>query len=62
MGPNQMKPALFIVSLGEGHLDLRTADKIMQALHTKDPVNSGLPSPTSIISEKSYIIVWDLVP
>lgn len=54
-----MKPALFIVSFGEGHLDLRTADKIMQALHTKD---SGLPSPTSIISEKNYIMVWDLVP
>ena len=61
-GPNQMKAALFIVSFGEGHLDLRTADKILQALHTKDPLHSGLPSPTSIISEKNYIMVWDIVP
>ena len=25
---SQRKPALFVVSCGEGHLDLRTADKV----------------------------------
>lgn len=57
---NEMKPALFVVSCGEGHLDLRTADKVMQTLIAKDAGQSGLPSPATIISEKNYIIVWEL--
>lgn len=56
----QMKPALFVVSCGEGHLDLRTADKVMQTLLAKDAGQSGLPSPATIISEKNYIIVWEI--
>lgn len=56
----QMKPALFVVSCGEGHLDLRTADKVMQTLLAKDSGQSGLPSPATIISEKNYIIVWEI--
>ena len=39
----QMKPALFVISCGEGHLDLRTADKVMQTLLAKDSGQSGLP-------------------
>ena len=27
---SNQKPALFVVSCGEGHLDLRTADKVRQ--------------------------------
>lgn len=57
---NQMRPALFVVSCGEGHLDLRTADKVMQTLLAKDSGQSGLPSPATIISEKNYIIVWEI--
>ena len=56
----QMKPALFVISCGEGHLDLRTADKVMQTLLAKDSGQSGLPSPATIISEKNYIIVWEI--
>ena len=56
----QMKPALFVISCGEGHLDLRTADKVMQTLVAKDSGQSGLPSPATIISEKNYIIVWEI--
>ena len=56
----QMKPALFVISCGEGHLDLRTADKVMQTLLAKDAGESGLPSPATIISEKNYIIVWEI--
>ena len=26
---SKLKPALFVVSCGEGHLDLRTADKVI---------------------------------
>ena len=54
------KPALFVISCGEGHLDLRTADKVMQSLLAKDSNQSGLPSPATIISEKNYIIVWEI--
>lgn len=56
----QMKAALFMISCGEGHLDLRTADKVMQTLLAKDAGESGLPSPATIISEKNYIIVWEI--
>ena len=56
----QMKPALFVISCGEGHLDLRTADKVMQTLLAKDAGESGLPSPATIISEKNYVIVWEI--
>ena len=55
-----MKPALFVVSCGEGHLDLRTADKVMQTLAAKDADQSSLPSPATIISQKNYIIVWEI--
>jgi hypothetical protein len=56
----QIKPALFMISFGEGHLDLRTADKVMQTLLAKDAGESNLPSPATIISEKNYIIVWEI--
>ena len=56
----QMKPALFVVSCGEGHLDLRTADKVMQALLANDAGQSNLPSPATIISQKNYIMVWEI--
>ena len=59
-GEAQSKPALFVVSCGEGHLDLRTADKVLQTLHAKETGQSGLPSPASIISDKNYIMVWDV--
>ena len=57
---SQQKPALFVLSCGEGHLDLRTADKVLQTLHAKETGHSGLPSPATIISEKNYIMVWDI--
>lgn len=56
----QRKPALFIMSCGEGHLDLRTADKVLQTLHAKETGQSGLPSAASIISEQNYVMVWDI--
>ena len=56
----QMKPVLFVISCGEGHLDLRTADKVMQTLLAKDSGQFGLPSPATIVSEKNYIIVWEI--
>ena len=56
----QMKPALFVVSCGEGHLDLRTADKVMQTLLAKNTGQSRLPSPETIISKKNYVIVWEI--
>lgn len=61
IGPGEessVKPTLFVLSCGEGHLDLRTADKVMQTIHAQE--RSGLPSPTSVISEKNYIMVWDV--
>ena len=33
----KLKPALFVVSCGEGHLDLRTADKVHML--RKSPIN-----------------------
>ena len=30
---SKLKPALFVVSCGEGHLDLRTADKVRCVWH-----------------------------
>ena len=57
---SQRKPALFVVSCGEGHLDLRTADKVLQTIHEKESGHSGLPSAASIISDKNYIMVWDI--
>ena len=57
---SQNKPTLFVVSCGEGHLDLRTADKVLQTLQAKENGQSGLPSPATIISEKNYVMVWDL--
>ena len=56
----QNKPTLFVVSCGEGHLDLRTADKVLQTLQAKENGQSGLPSPATIISEKNYVMVWDI--
>ena len=56
----QNKPALFVISCGEGHLDLRTADKVLQTLHAKETGQSGLPSPATIISEKNYVMVWEV--
>lgn len=64
VGPGEeaeCKPTLFVMSCGEGHLDLRTADKVMQTIHAQESGRSGLPSAASIISEKNYIMVWDVV-
>lgn len=58
---NKLKPALFVVSCGEGHLDLRTADKVMETLQAKESGQSDLPDAASIISEKNYVMVWDVV-
>ena len=55
----QMKPALFVISCGEGHLDLRSADKVMRTVLAKDS-GEFLPSPATIISEKNYIMVWEI--
>ncbi len=54
---NQRKPTLFVVSCGEGHLDL---DKVLQTLQAEESGQSGLPSPATIISDKNYIMVWDI--
>ena len=56
------KPTLFVVSCGEGHLDLRTADKVLQTLLAQESgsAQTGLPSPATIISEKNYVMVWDI--
>ena len=59
-GDSKTKPALFVVSCGEGHLDLRTADKVLQTLQAKETGQTGLPSPASILSDKNYIMVWDI--
>ena len=40
----QRKPALFVMSCGEGHLDLRTADKVLETLQAKEAGEAGLPS------------------
>ena len=58
---SQRKPALFVVSCGEGHLDLRTADKVLETLHAKESGQSGFPSAASILSDKNYIMVWDII-
>ncbi len=63
IGPGEeasVKPTLFVLSCGEGHLDLRTADKVMQTIHSGQEKTGGLPSPSSVISEKNYIMVWDV--
>ncbi len=57
---NQRKPTLFVVSCGEGHLNLRTADKVLQTLQAEESGQSGLPSPATIISDKNCIMVWDI--
>ena len=51
------------MSCGEGHLDLRTADKVMQTIHARESgqTGTGLPPTASIISEKNYVMVWDIV-
>lgn len=49
------------MSCGEGHLDLRTADKVMQTVHAQEAGKAGIPTAASIISEKNYIMVWDIV-
>ena len=56
--PSQPKPACFIISFGEGHLDLRTADKVIQTLNAR-PGQGGLPDPSSLISDKNYLMVWE---
>ncbi len=53
----QSKPTLFVVSCGEGHLDMRTADKVLQTLQAQEDGQSGLPSPATVISEKNYVMV-----
>ena len=55
------RPSLFVMSCGEGHLDLRTADKVMQALHAQETGRSGIPTAASLISKKNYIMVWDII-
>ena len=66
VGPGEsakQHPALFVMSCGEGHLDLRTADKVMQTIHAREtggPITAGLPATASIISEKNYVMVWDI--
>lgn len=60
-GNNPPKPALFVMSCGEGHLDLRTADKVIQTLNARAAGQTDLPSASSIISDKNYIMVWDIV-
>lgn len=57
---SQHQPTLFVMSCGEGHLDLRTADKVLQTLQAKESGQSGLPSPATILSDKNYIMVWDI--
>ena len=57
---NQRKPTLFVVSCVEGHLDLRTAEEVLQTLQAEESGQSGLPSPATIISDKNYIMVWDI--
>ena len=57
---SQQQPTLFVMSCGEGHLDLRTADKVLQTLQAKESGQSGLPSPATILSDKNYIMVWDI--
>lgn len=54
----QPKPAVFVVAFGEGHLDLRTADKVIQTLNAR-PGQGGLPEPSTVISDKNYIMVWE---
>ncbi len=54
------QPTLFVMSCGEGHLDLRTADKVLQTLQAKESGQSGLPSPATILSDKNYLMVWDI--
>ena len=56
----QRKPALFVMSCGEGHLDLRTADKVLETLQAKEAGEGDLPSAASILSDKNYIMVWDI--
>ena len=65
VGPGEsakQRPALFVMSCGEGHLDLRTADKVMQTIHARETgqMSSALPTTASIISEKNYVMVWDI--
>ena len=63
IGPGEeaaVKPTLFVLSCGEGHLDLRTADKVMQTIHAQETGKSGLPSAASVISEKNYVMIWDV--
>ena len=57
---SQQQPTLFVMSCGEGHLDLRTADKVLQTLQAKESGQSGLPSLATILSDKNYIMVWDI--
>lgn len=64
IGPGEKapsKPALFVMSCGEGHLDLRTADKVMQTIHAQEAGRAGVPTAASVISEKNYVMVWDIV-
>ena len=55
------KPALFVMSCGGGHLDLRTADKVMQTIHAQEAGRAGVPTAASVISDKNYVMVWDIV-
>ncbi|XP_065910931.1 C-Jun-amino-terminal kinase-interacting protein 3-like [Dysidea avara] len=61
LGDAPPKPALFVMSCGEGHLDLRTAEKVIQTLNARAAGHTDLPSAASIISDKNYIMVWDIV-
>ena len=54
------KPTLFVVSCGEGYLDLHTTDKVLHTLQATESGQSGLPSLATILSNKNYIMVWDI--
>ncbi|KAL5457754.1 hypothetical protein EMCRGX_G035046 [Ephydatia muelleri] len=61
-GSHQPRTALYILSCGEGHLDLRTADKVFQALQTNEKIQDGQEHSPFIISEKNYVMVWEAIP
>lgn len=61
-GSHQPRTVLYILSCGEGHLDLRTADKVLQALHTADKIQDCEEHSPFIISEKNHVIVWEAIP
>lgn len=59
-GSHPPRTVLYVLSCGEGQLDLRTADKVLQALQTADKMQDSHEQ--LIISEKNYVMVWEAVP